>query len=322
MDNGKNLFAELSKAMADAVRQAEAATLLVNARRRLPSSGIAYAADLVLTADHTVERDEEISVVLPDGKEVAAEVAGRDPGSDLALLRLPEQVAAPAQIYNEEPAVGEFVLALGRPKLAGIEASLGVISAVNGPIRTRRGGMIEKYIRTDAIPLPGFSGGPLVTADGKVIGINTSGLAHSMLLSIPVSVAWKTAENLAEHGSIKRGFLGIQSQLVEIPADAQTALGREQTVGLLLTHVEEGSPAVDGGLMVGDILVGIAGIPVEDHDTLLTAMVGDMVGKPTPIEVLRGGEVRTVDVVIGERKPHQHRGGRHGRMRHRRHRKR
>lgn len=321
MAEGKNLFLKISTAMAEAVSSAEAATVLVNGRRRMPSSGVAYSADLVLTADHSVERDEGISVILSDGEEIAVEVAGRDPGSDLALLRLPEGKAAPAAVATEEARVGEFVLALGRPKTSGIEASLGVISAINGPVRTRRGGMIEKFIRTDAIPLPGFSGGPLVNAEGKVLGINTSGLSHSMLLSIPAEYAWKTAETLAEHGSIKRGYLGIQSQQVEVPADSQDALGRKQASGLLLTHIEEGSPAAEGGLMLGDIVVGMAGIPVGDHDTLLVAMSGDVVGKPTPVEVVRGGQKQVVEVTIGERKSHQ-RKGRHGRRSHRRHHKR
>jgi serine protease DegQ len=319
MASEKNLFVEISKAMAEAVSTAEKATVLVNARRRMPSSGIVYAADLVLTADHTVERDDEISVVLPNGEQISAEIAGRDPGSDLTLLRLSEAKAVPAAIANEEARVGEFVLALGRPKTSGIEASLGVISAINGPVRTRRGGTIEKFIRTDAIPMPGFSGGPLVNAEGKVLGLNTSGLSHSLLLSIPVEMTWKVAQALEEHGSIKRGFLGIQSQPVEISGEAADALERDQVSGLLLTHIETGSPSEQGGLMVGDIIIGMGGVPVSDHDTLLTRISGDVVGKATPVEVLRGGLVKIVEVTVEERQPRPQRRGRHGRKSHRRH---
>ncbi len=321
MSEGKNIFVQISKAMADAVNNAETAVVLVNARRRRPSSGIAYAPDLVLTADHAVERDENISVVLANGDEVPAQVAGRDPGSDLALLRLSEQVLTPAEVVLDEPGVGELVLAVGRPTSSGIEASLGVVSAVDGPVHTRRG-MIDRFIRTDAIPLPGFSGGALVSAEGKVFGINTSGLSHGMLLSIPAAVAWKTAESLAEHGSVKRGYLGIQSQLVEIPAASQEALGREQSTGLLLTHIEEGGPSAESDLIVGDIIVGVAGSPVPDHDSLLGKLSGDVVGKSTSIEVLRGGQPQVVEVVIGERVPRKKGRGKHkrgGRGRHRHH---
>jgi S1-C subfamily serine protease len=308
MTNEKNPVASLSDAIVAAVEQAQSATLLVNARRRLPASGIVYKPNLILTADHVVERDEEISVVLPDGDEFPAEVAGRDPGSDLALLRLAEECAAPIEAATIEPRVGQLVIALGRPSTAGIEASLGVVSAVNGPVRTRRGSTIERYIRTDAIPLPGFSGGPLVDVNGQVLGINTSGMAHGMLLSIPVDIAWKTAQALAEHGSIKRGFLGVRSEIVEIPDAAREALGRKQSSGLLLTQIEAESPAAASDLMVGDIIVGNAGFPVPNHDALHSRLMGDVVGQQTPIEVIRGGKLQVVDVTIGERPVQQGRG--------------
>ncbi|MBC8508168.1 MAG: trypsin-like peptidase domain-containing protein [Anaerolineales bacterium] len=312
MSKGKNVFVEISKAMADAVNNAGNSVVLVNARRRRPSSGIVYAPDLVLTAEHAVERDENISVVLSDGQEVPVEVAGRDPGSDLALLKLTEAKLTPAETTPSEPSVGELVLALGRPTPSGVEASLGVVSGVDGPAHSRRG-MIDRFIRTDAIPLPGFSGGALINAEGLILGINTSGLSHGMLLSIPSSIAWKTAQSLAEHGSIKRGYLGVQSQYVELPSASQEALGREQSSGLLLTHIEEGSPSADGDLMVGDIIVGVAGSPVPNHDTLLVKLSGDVVGKSTPIEILRGGQPQSADVVIGERKQRQKGKGKHKR---------
>jgi len=317
MSEGKNFFVQLSKAMAEAVTKSEKGVVLVNARRRRPSSGVVFASDLVLTADHAVERDENISIVLAGGEEFPAQLAGRDPGSDLALLRVTEKTLTPAVAATQEPGVGEIVLAIGRPTVSGIEASLGVISAVDGPVHTRRGGMIDRFIRTDAIPLPGFSGGALVSAEGQVLGINTSGLSHGMLLSIPADLAWKTAESLAEHGSVKRGYLGIQSQFVEIPAASKEALGRQQASGLLITHIEDGSPAGDSDLMVGDIIVGVAGSAITDHDLLLSNLSGEVVGKPTPIEVLRGGELRIADVVIGERKARQKGKGKHrGRHRH------
>ncbi len=196
--------------------------------------------------------------------------------------------------------MGQLVLALGRPTTNGIEASLGTVSAVNGPVRTGRG-MLEKYIRTDTISYPGFSGGPLVAADGTVVGINTSGLSQGAALTIPADLAWKIADTLEKHGHIKRGYLGIRSQTVEIPAYAQKSLKGEQATGLLVVGLEKDSPAAKGGLMVGDILTGIAGQTVEHHDELFARLNGDVVGKSTPIDVLRGGDLKTVNVVIGER---------------------
>jgi S1-C subfamily serine protease len=169
-------------------------------------------------------------------------------------------------------------------------------------VRTGHGGLLERYIRTDTIPYPGFSGGPLVDASGHLLGVNTSGLMRGGALTIPVSLAWQAAASLVQHGSVRRGFLGIRSQPVAIPAAQQKALGREQATGLLLVGVEDDSPAMAGGLMVGDILVGLAGQPVTDPDELLARLVGQIVGQPTLVEVLRGGQPARITVKIRERK--------------------
>jgi S1-C subfamily serine protease len=297
----QNVLVELSDALADAAEQAGKATVLVNARRRMPASGVAYAADLILTADHILEREEDIKVMLGDGMEIPARIAGRDAGSDLAVLRLDRPAATAAALTPSPARLGQIALVLGRPSPDGIEASLGTVSAIGGPIRTARGGMLERYIRTDSISYPGFSGGPLVAADGTVLGINTSGLARGAAITIPADLAWKTAEMLVSHGRIRRGYLGIRSQTVELPAVAQTVLRREQASALLIVGVEKDSPASRGGLMVGDILVGVAGVPVMHHDELFRRLDGDVAGKPAPIEILRGGQPQTLNVPIGER---------------------
>lgn len=297
----QTILVELSDALADAAEKAGQATVLVNARRRMPASGIAYAADLILTADHVVEREEDIKVILADGTEVPAKVAGRDAGSDLALLKLERAVATVAEPSKSPARLGQIALVLGRPSPAGIEASLGTVSAIGGPIRTGRGGMLERYIRTDSISYPGFSGGPLVAADGTVLGVNTSGLANGAAVTIPADIAWKIAETLTRHGRIKRGYLGIRSQTVELPEVSQKALQREQATGLLIVGVEEGSPAAKGGLIVGDILLAVAGAPVLHHDELFARLNGDVAGKSTPIEILRGGQPQTLNVQVGER---------------------
>ena len=297
----KNVLVELSDALADAAETAGKATVLVNARRRMPASGIAYAADLILTADHVIDRDEDIKVTLADGTETLARIAGRDAGADIAVLKLERATATVAEATKSPARLGQIVLVLGRPSTNGIEASLGTVSAIGGPIRTGRGGMLEKYIRTDGISYPGFSGGPLVGADGTVLGLNTSGLASGAAVTIPADIAWRMADTLSKHGRIKRGYLGIRSQTVEIQSSSRQALKREQEAGLLIVSVEKDSPASNGGLMVGDILVAVAGTPVLHHDELFARLNGDVVGKSTPIEILRGGQPQTVNVVIGER---------------------
>lgn len=295
-------LSDFSNELAAAVEKAGASTLLVDGRKRYPASGIAYATDLVLTADHVITREDNISVVGADGKTLSATVAGRDPGSDLALLRLSDKSIASAKISESLPKVGSLVLAVGRPSKAGMQASWGIVTAVGGPARTGRGGLLDQYIQTETVSYPGFSGGPLIDTEGQVLGLNTSGLTHGGALTIPVKAAWRIADALAKHGSVKRGYLGVRTQTVSIPETGQTNLKREQDQGLLILWLEEDGPAEKAGLLVGDILVGVAGQPVQDPDDLFAALGSDTVGRPVQVEVLRGGKPENVSVTIVERK--------------------
>jgi S1-C subfamily serine protease len=304
MSSTKNsqVLSALSDAMADAVEEAAAGTVLINARRRFPASGIAYAPNLVLTASHVIEREEDIPIGLPNGDQVKAALVGRDPGSDIAVIRTESALPAVVEPAGAGARIGQLVLALGRPSEEGIQASLGIVSAINGPVHTRRGGVLEGHIRTDAIPYPGFSGGPLIDGSGQVLGMNTSGLTRGASIAIPVKLALKVAEALVIHGSVRRGYLGVRSQPVEIPLNQQSGLDREQAIGLLLVGVETSSPAQEAGLMVGDILTGFAGEPIAEPDDLLTSLAGEVVGKQVALEILRAGQKQVLKVTIGERK--------------------
>jgi S1-C subfamily serine protease len=296
-----NPLTDFSNGLITAVETAGASTVTVDARKRYPASGIAYSEDLVLTADHVVTREENIKIVLPDGRSLAATIAGRDPGSDLAVLRLAEKALRPANTSNDVK-VGQLVLALGRPSGEGMQASWGIVTSIDGPARTSRGGMLDEFIRSETTPYPGFSGGPLANTEGQILGLNTSGLTRGSSLTIPVKVAWQVADALAQHGSVKRGYLGVRTQPVEIPETGRQGLKREQSQGLLVLWLEEGGPAAQGGLLVGDILVAVNGQAVGDPDDLFAALNSDTVGKAVAVEVLRGGRPETVQVTVGERK--------------------
>jgi S1-C subfamily serine protease len=300
------------------VQAAGASIVTVDARPRFPSSGVIVKPGIVVTASHSVQHDE-IKVTLPDGEELTAELLGRDPHGDLAVLKLSAAKGTPAQT-NEQARVGQLALALGRPTHEGLQASLGIVSAVGGALRNPFGGLLESYLRTDAIPYPGFSGGPLVDAEGRVLGINTSGIGMGASLTIPAKLAWKIAATIEEHGGMKRGYLGVRSQWVELPEDAAKALQREQASGLLVVALEKGSPAAEGGVKVSDIIVGFGGQPVADHDELLIQLNSGVVGQASAIEVLRGGKAETLNVTVSEvqEHPHSHRhpwrhGGQRGR---------
>jgi len=292
-----NPLQELSDALATAVERAGAYTVRVNARRRMPASGIVWADGVVLTADHAIEREEEITVGLADGRDVPATLAGRDPGSDLAILKANLGVAVAPRA--EAARVGHVVLAVGRGSDEGLTAAMGVISALGGPWRSGRGGTVEGYIRADVTMYPGFSGGPLVDVAGGVVGINSSGISRTGGLTIPMAAAQKVVDALLAHGRLTRGFLGVTSQPVRLPANLAGATKQES--GLLVARVAEDSPADKGGILIGDIIVGLAGKPVRDTDELQSLLGPETVNQPVPVRVLRGGEPKDVTVTVGER---------------------
>ena len=295
------VLAALSDELASAVERASRSLVRVDARRRgNPASGIVWAADgLILTANHVLERDEEIMVGLPDGTSTAATVAGRDPGTDIAILRAQTSGLTVVE-RGPAPKVGHLVLAVGRPG-ASVAATVGIVSALGGPARTWRGGQLEGFIRTDATLLPGFSGGPLVDAGGRMVALATSHFGQGVGFGIPLETVSRVADTLLKQGRVRRGYLGISSQPVQVTAALREKLGLTHETGLLLISVEPGTPAEQGGLLLGDILIGLDGQPVRDTDDLQTLLGGDRVGKATQVRVIRGGELREVAVTIGER---------------------
>ena len=296
MSNADALSA-LSNQMADAVERVAKSTVTIFGRDRQSATGILYANELVLTADHVLERDDNLSIATADGKKLPAQLGGRDPSTDLAVLRVPglsADVATPSPTAR----VGQLVLAVGRPE-EGLMASHGVVSAIGGPLRMGNGVNVERYIRTDATPYPGFSGGPLTDATGAVLGILTTGLARNVALGIPFDLALRVAQTLTAQGYVKRGYLGVISQRVKLPTTQRAGLSQEY--GLLVMRVEDNSPAEKGGVLMGDILTSVDGHPVGDADDLMALLTGERVGRTVSLGVVRGGQLQAVLVVVGQR---------------------
>jgi S1-C subfamily serine protease len=292
----------VSNQLADAVQAAGAWTVRVQARRGPPASGIALAADLVLTADHVVDpaREDSIKIGLPDGSEVGGSVVGRDPATDLAILRIASGSLTPAKAAAAEPRTGSLALVVGRPG-AEPSASLAFITGLAGPARTRRGGMLERFIQVDAVLYPGFSGGPLVDADGAVLGMITSGLGFGgPAVAIPWSLASQLAETIGKHGKVPRGYLGVGSQPVTLSPQAKELTGGQER-GLLVVQVAEGGPAAAAGFLQGDILVKLDGTAVTNADDLQGLLGPNRVGTSVSASVLRGGELRDLSLTVGTR---------------------
>jgi S1-C subfamily serine protease len=276
----------------------------IHARRRIPSSGIIWRPGIIVTAHHTIQRDENITVTLSDGTSVGAVLAGRDPTTDIAVLRLNSEVGVPAErATGAEVRIGQLVLALGMPGSA-VTAALGVVSATGGEWRTWHGGRIDQFVRLDVAIYDGFSGGPSIDVYGRVLGLNTSGLARASAMTIPLHTVERVAEQLASAGRVRRGFIGVGLQPVRLTAGvvAQHHLPRE--VGLMVVSIEEGGPAHAAGVSLGDVVIAFDHAPVSDPADLLSALSGDRIGVPVALRLLRGGSPMDVQITVGERQPH------------------
>ncbi|MCU0513099.1 MAG: S1C family serine protease [Anaerolineae bacterium] len=305
------MLKSLSDAMADAVAALSPSIVRVEARKRLPTTGIVWSAEIIVTAHHGVERDDNIKIVLHDGSRHEATLIGRDAQNDLAVLRVPGANLPPAKIGdNAGLRVGNLVLAVGRPG-DQVQATLGVVSALipgaeqkpaeaKGKGRRREGMqvLLDGYVQTDVVMYPGFSGGPLVSGDGAVHGLNTSGFGSGVSVTVPVATIRNTVGTLLAHGKMRQGYLGVGVQPVRLPEAVAHTL--KQETGLLVMSVESGSPAHQAGLLVGDIVVALAGSPVEHLDELL-ALLHSRAGQAVTAGIVRGGEHREMPVTIGER---------------------
>lgn len=289
----------LSNAMGELVEAAGPSIVRVEARRRLPASGIVYSADgLIVTANHVVEQDDEITVGLGDGTTAKATLVGRDPATDLALLRSEHGgLTAANWVDAADLKVGHLMLALGRPGRT-VQATLGIVSALGGQWRTGGGGDIDHYLQTDVVMYPGFSGGPLVNAAGQVAGVNSSALGRGVSLAVPAATVKRIVDALATHGKMPRGYLGVGVQPVRLSDALQETAGQE--TGLMLMSVEPDSPAAQGGLIQGDVIVHFDGQPVRGLDELQALLGGERIGKATPVRIVRSGQVQDVQVTLGQ----------------------
>jgi len=295
----------LSNELSTAVERASQYVVTVEARRQVAASGILWPAGpgIVVTADHVVEREEGITVRLPGGQKVSAALVGRDPGSDIAVLRLANPGTQPtADLAPSDSAkIGHLVLAIGRPGEGAPMATFGIISALGGSWRTARGGILDSYIRADVALFSGFSGGPLVDTQARVVGLNSWHLAGGQEIAIPAAVVSKIVQSLLTSGRVRRAYLGVTSQPVAIPDSLAQKLGLSQPSGLVLVGVEPGSPADQAGLLLGDVLVALANQIVTDSDDLQRALASTTVGTATTATIIRGGEKKSIAVTPGER---------------------
>lgn len=289
----------LSNDLAEIVERAGPSVVRVESSRT-PGSGIVWSADgVIVAASHSIEGEEGLEVGLPDGTTVPATLAGRDSTTDVAVLRaLGTGLTVPAWADPGGMKVGHLVLALSRPGRS-VRASLGIVSVRAESWRSPAGGRLDHYLQTDLARHPGFSGSLLVSAAGEALGMNTSGLLRGATLAVSASTLRRVVTALVAHGQVQRGFLGIGTYPVRLPAALEKEAG--QAVALMLVSVEAGSPAEKAGLRLGDALLTFAGQALKHPADLLGLLDAERIGAEVAVRLLRAGELRELTVAVGSR---------------------
>ncbi len=293
-----DFLSSLSTGLADAVAAAAPSVVQVDGRRR-PASGVVYAADVVLTNGRALGRDDGVRVRRADGAAFDAELAGWDAAANLAVLRVPGLDTPPVALSGEEARVGQIALAVARSWSNAVTASAGIVSVIGGPLQTGRHRAIDQVIRTTAPMHDGFAGGAFLDTGGRLLGLTTATSIRGLAVVIPAAIAWKTAALLLQHGSMKRGYLGLAGQPVVLPPRQRAGDGRQDA--LLVVGLTDGSPAAAAGLLVGDIVLDFDAHPIESPEDLLDLLTGDRVGRNVTLRVLRGGTIVDLTVAVGER---------------------
>jgi S1-C subfamily serine protease len=292
----------LSKELAEATAKAGTFTVAVHAESRGSSSAIVWRPGIIVTAEHALQRDEEIQITLADGQVAEAKLAGRDPSTDLAVLKCDAaKNAAPAFADTAALQPGNVALAVGRTRGSGPVAALAFVSMVAKERRLWGGGLLSPYVRLDVALQHTGIGGAVIDAEGRVAGLATPKFAHIGALALPVATIDRVVDALLQKGRIARGYLGVGLQPVRLPENLRETLQRKEKTAAMVLEVEPGGPAHQAGVVIGDILVSLQGKPVMRLEDVQAQLHGENVGKAIGAKFLRGGEARDVSITIAER---------------------
>jgi serine protease Do len=292
----------ISNELSEIVQSLDPYVVSVRARRHYPSSGLRWGSDAIVTASHTIEREEDITIRFADGATAEASFVGRDRGSDLAVLRVERSGASVADRgVATRVKVGEVALIVGRSPDSGLNASFGIVSAASGPWRTWAGGQLDQYLRLDVRMFPQSSGGAVVNGQGQIVGMATPALSRIAPLAISAATITSVAAKLLERGFVPRGYLGIGVHAVPCGQGLREKLSLSNQSGLMVLTVEPGGPAEKGGVLAGDILLAVDEVTLESIEDLQRFSHSVAIGKTAKIKLIRGGALQEARVVVGER---------------------
>ena len=291
----------ISNQLAQATEKAGTHAVAVHSEARGSSSGVVWRPGVIVTAEHALRRDEEIQVTLPGGRVASAKLAGRDRSSDLAVLNCPEVTAGASLGDSLSLRVGHVTLVVGRTRASGPVAALAFVSLVVEERRLWGGTALAPYLRLDVALQRTGVGGAVIDANGRVVGIATPRFSPGGAVALPVATVNRVVDTLLEKGRITRGYLGVGLQPVRLPENLRQALQHEGESAAMVLEVETNGPAHKAGVVIGDILVALAGKPVMRLQDVQAHLHEENVGRAIRAEFLRGGEKRTVNIVVGER---------------------
>lgn len=293
-----NVLQSLSNDLADATERVGRAVVRVDDGTRFTATGVVWEPGIVVTTSHGTERDEDLAIVTGDGTRIPATLVGRDPDTDIAVLRIEADLAPVERAPAREVRPGQLALALARPGDSGLQVTFGVVGSL---VPTVAGGGEGFLAQTDAVFYPGFSGGALVDPQGRFVGLTNLRYGRGRNYAVGVAVVAEAVATLVAHGHVPRGYLGVRTQPAAVSEALRQRLGLEQEVALLVVHLEEASPAERDGILIGDAILAIAGHPTGDGDEIRRALRGYGPGREVPVQLLRGGERVEVKVKLGAR---------------------
>jgi len=292
----------LSNALAQATDRAAASTVAVHTEPRGSSSGVVWRRGVIVTAEHSLRRDEDIQVTLPDGRAVPASLAGRDASTDLAVLKCAE-VTSPGEetidISSIKP--GSLALVVGRTRASGPVAALGAVSLVVAERRAWTGAALAPYIRLDISVQPTAVGGAVIDAHGGLMGIATPRFARFGAIAVPAPTVNRVVDVLLQKGRIPHGYLGVGLQPVRLPDALRRTLKRDDKTAAIVLEVEPEGPAHKAGIVIGDILVALAGHAITRLEDVHGQLGAESIGKSLPIRFIRGGTLQEANIVVAER---------------------
>ena len=296
-DSNNNSLIAFSQNVAEIIETVGKSIVSIQGQR-FSCSGIYWQEGIIVTSAENIKRPKDVTITLPNGETAPVKLLGSDRSRDVAVFESNIKLPVAPVDGDYKPKVGQTAIAVGRNS-RGLIASQGIISTVGDPWRSTLGGYIDRFISVDLNLYSGMAGSALVNPQGQVIGFNTTGPRRSVL-TIPAATVGRVVTQLLEQGHIRRGYLGIAMQPVDLPDSLVTEFSLQTQQGLMIVNVEPQSPAAEAGMILGDILTKIETTPVAKLRDLQAFLEPQNIGKAIAVELIRGGKLKNISLTVGD----------------------